>query len=378
MSSYKRIQPLSVASEYIAGQTVDFMLTFEGEAIIPGSLYLEFELLADEAGTALTGTTDVRFDPFAGAHALIREVTTTSRNAGVLENLNSYSRCVKHRRVATNNVEELGTVSSNSIELCLPSDKLTQPLLAGDGFEGKLPVCLYLQNCLNFASGPINYNKLGETRIRLTLAPNAEFFHGTAVTANTAYKLKNLRLNYRTMPSVEDGPVVMQVMTANRDVISTSQQAIETLVPIVCDAVSCSVIEVAKEQSLTQNTLLMQAPPSRPLPGFGGNDTYYGFNRVQYAVNSSETELQAYPLESREEVILNGLRVYQRGTGSHCCTQDRWSYDEQNNNSDCYLFGTPFTQAMDFRSSKFATELHSSIDAAPYAVYQFFRGAITL
>ena len=378
MSAYKRIQPLSVASEYKAGQTVDFLLTFEGEALVPGSLYLEFNLAAKEAGVALDGTTDVRYDPFAGAHGLIREITTTSRNAGVLENLNSYARCVKHRRVATNNVEELGTVSSNSIELCLPSDKLTQPMLAGDVHEQKLPVCLYLQNCLNFASGPINYNKLGETRIRLTLAPNAEFFHGTAVTNDTEYIISNLRLNYRTMPAIEDGPVVMQVMTSNRDVISTSQQTIETLVPIVCDAVSCSVIKVAKEQSLTDNTLLMQAPPSRPLPGYSGNDTYYGFNRVQYAVNSSETELQAYPLESREEVILNGLRVYQRGTGSHCCTQDRWSYDEQNNASDCYLFGTPFTQAMDFRSAKFATELHSSIAADNYAIYQFFRGAITL
>jgi hypothetical protein len=381
-SQYRRTLPGAPQELYGQHDQVEFMLTGSpNQAIVPGSVRLEFDFLAQtDAPANIAAGDQVYYDKVAGLHSLVNSITTSTKMQGVLENFNNYPRFVKQKRLCTKNMLELGTVSDTAAEGCAVYDKGTKLYMGGyTAADATVGFSLKLENCLNNASGPISFEKTGDIRLRLRLAAVEEFFFGVDANLNYDYELSNMRLSYQVTdaPKQQDKPTILQVISSSRDIITTNVQQVDALVPMLTDAVICSCIRTSTEVDVEENYLQCEPVTGTPLSdAFGLEPRQYGFERIQYLVNSTETALHSYPLESRNEILLNALRVFQDGTGSNMLNM-LGSTQVQSNicRSDDYVFGVSFGQLLDFHSQKFSIELHSQTTAAsPVAIYMYFRG----
>ena len=85
---YKSIFPLSQHSTYSGDENVDFVLSFEGQKLVPGSLYLEGKIqILNDAGVAMTNADDIKYDPYTGYHGLFRDITTEFQTQGTVESV---------------------------------------------------------------------------------------------------------------------------------------------------------------------------------------------------------------------------------------------------------------------------------------------------
>lgn len=370
-ASYRSIFPMSQKQTYTPNDNIDFVMSVDKEDLLPGSTVLEGKLNIYNTGTTRpNGANQLYYDHKVGAHGAVRDITTEFRNLGVVENLSNYPRYVKHEVVAKNFTESLGTETDNCVDLRCATMQQAKAYS-----EQELPFSIQLRCAVNRASGPLSSDVTGQIRIRIRLAPNNEFLYGPAWNSDAPnYTITDLRLRYKTVPSGgKPKPVVMNVMHSYRTALESNNQNVSTFVPGLADSVSMSFISQNGESSNAANYLQMAPPPGVPPLGASEDvDTgHYGLERVYYAVNDTDTALVGFTLESREEIVMNGLRAMDADPGKWCCL----IRDMQSSvYPDSYLAGIPFGGLLDFTSNKFAAELQSQCNNQDiYSAYFYFR-----
>jgi len=376
---YKSIFPLSQHSTYNGDENVDFVLSFEGQKLVPGSLYLEGKIqILNDAGTTMTNADDIKYDPYTGYHGLFRDITTEFQTQGTVESVVGYPRMCKMQTVATNYEESMASESQLAVEGVCPNDIIAHGYCLGEvgGFQS---FSVKPKICLNRASGPISAKVSAQVKIRVRLAPNIEFLYGTDCTSNTSYVITDLALRYQTIP--DDGkatPVTMNVTHTFRTQLDSNNQNISTYVPGPVDNFTASFIPQVSEGSYQLNYLQMAAPPGQPPLGADPTATTaqgYGVERLYIAVNDTDSALVSFTLESREEIVVNGLRAYQSPAQKYSALIRHFRAQS----SDCYLIGLPFGGLLDFSQTKFAVEIQSQCtsqnnETGTHIAYFYFRG----
>jgi hypothetical protein len=362
---YCNVFPLSQASEYYGQTNIDFLLNLDNTMLVPGSINIEGEVAVypDLSNTASPyNGEDLLYDAQAGFHALFRDLTVEFQNTGVVENLLNYGRFAKMNTVALCHQESIAVESVTSVEGKVSNEVQVRGMLYGRSTtDPYIPFSVKPLFCLNKASAPVSGNATGQVRIRLRLAPNEEFLYGSGFNlGSTGYVIKSLRLRYMTVP--EDGkktPVQMETYQTFRAAIDSNNQNVSTFVPGLCDAIHMSFIPQTTEGTPTKNYLQLAVPPGVPPLG-ASSDTYtgnhYGFERVYYAINDTDTALVGFTLESREEIISNALRSFKAPPDKYAALIRQFNKEDA---SDGYMLGIPFGGLINFSTSKLSMELQS-------------------
>ena len=382
---YRSIFPLSQQPGYFPNDNLDFVLNLDGEKLLPGTVTLEGSLEVTEVGTnAHVGPTDkVYYDPLVGAHALLRDITTEFQMLGIVENFQNYPRLVKMKRLALTFDESLGTETSNCLELCVQNEKQAMGMLQGQNdVDFTLPFSLKLLNVLNATSAPIASSSIGMVRMRLRLAPVAEFLYGEDFNNDWTYKITDLRLRYQTIP--DDGkkqPVQMEVYHNYRTLLDTTNVNVSTFVPGQAMAVQASFIRQSDENDPNQNYLVCQPPPGKPPLTASDDEEHfdYGIERYYLAINDTDTALVGFTLQSREEILLNALRAFGGNLMKYGALLRRMK-NPAFKRADGYLAGIPFGGLLDFSRNKFAAQIETQCNSSDelFGAYFFFPMVTTV
>ena len=246
---------------------------------------------------------------------------------------------------------DIDTVSGpDASELCMASDKETGVLLDSTGLLNGRSWCIKPDFCLNKTLSPITPDR-GEIKISFNLSSSLQCLFGEDCTSQTTYQLKNVVLNYRTQMSTQTKkePLVMSVVSSVKNNISSNLTNLSVNNPITSSAVAMSFVRVSKESSNTDNYLDMDE---------------VDISRMEFSFNDiTSGSLISYPLESKPEILLNGLLAMNATT--------KWSvqWDKY------YLAGFPYQMMMP--NTKLGVLLNSNItNSTPHSVYMYFLGSI--
>jgi hypothetical protein len=219
--------------------------------------------------------------------------------------------------------------------------------------------------------------------MRLRLAPVAEFLYGEDFASSWTYQISDLRLRYQTIPDDnKKQPVQMEVYHNYRTLLDSNNTNVSTFVPGLAMAVQMSFIRQSDENDPTQNYLTCQPPPGQPPIGasdLGTTHSDYGIERLYFAINDTDTALVGYTLESREEVLLNGLRAFGGNLMKYGALLRRMQ-NPATKRADGYIAGIPFGGLLDFSRNKFACQIETQCDSSAnlYGAYFFFPMVMTM
>jgi hypothetical protein len=227
--------------------------------------------------------------------------------------------------------------------------------------------------CLNKASGPIAGSATGQIRIRFRLSPDNEFLFGSDFTGTTGYKIQKLRLRYMTIPDdMKKQEVQMETYQTFRSSIDSTNSNISTYIPGLCSAVHMSFIAQADEGIDTKNYLQLALPPGKAPYAYSSVYTgkAYGVERLTYAVSDVDSALVNFTLESREELIHNGVRSFAMSGNKYGALIRHFNEVD----GDCYVLGIPFGGLIDFSKNKFSVEVQTQCSAqTAQVVYIYAR-----
>lgn len=378
---YRSIHPVSQQESYTQNQNIDFILNLSNEKLIPGTVTLEglCGIYSDKANlTGTAGHEEISYDPLTGYHGLLHDITTEFEQLGIFENLQHYGRLVKTGRLCTEYLKSLGTETKNSVEGCAPFVNTACGLAEGIGGNrgSKIPFSIKLQNVVNKMSAPVSSKATGPIRIRFRLAADDEFLWGENYVSGTGgYVLSELKIRFQTIP--DDGklqPVTFERYQAYSINLDTNNQNISAFVPGLCDSVHMSFIKVDNEDDPKKNYLGCEVPPGKPPLGATDSNCTpgeYGLERVYYAVADVDTALVGFTMESREELMMNGIRSFNPSLKGHNCLARRLRDQEY---PDGYVLGIPMGAPIQMAQNKFAAELQSQCtNDNQYRAYMHFR-----
>lgn len=368
---------MSQKQSYSPSENVDFVLSLEGEKLVPGSLCLEGHCIPRHNAAAITDAEAIYYDHHAGFHSLFRDITTEFQNLGIAEKLDNYPRLVHMSALASIYEDSLGSESQNACEGRLPAMRASNGMLQGNTNGKEVPFSLKLQIAANKSSGPLSAESTGSIRIRLRLASAGEFFYGATVDGTTTYTLDgDLKLRYQTIP--DDGskqPVKLEVYHAYKTNIDSNNANVSTFVPGLCDAFHISFKKQQDESDVTKNYLGCEPLPGEPPYGADPSETSasYGIERLYYAVNDVDNALFGFTMTSKNEILYNGLRSFRAPPARF---GNLLSYTQRTDYPDGYLGGAPLGGMVDFSKNKFACEIQSKCNNNAdgiYSMYVYFR-----
>ncbi len=365
---YHEIQAENSRDTFGEYDNVDFLCTFEGRALLCNSVRLIGDLRVTKGGSNLDASANVYLDKTIGAHALVDQIQTSFQSAGVVESFTAYPRYVG-MKYDTTHTENDACVSEYVSELRQPFDRATKSILEGavtdaSGSTLNLPVSFSIKPdfVLNAATGrgsdpantSLSYTKSGAIRVVFTLNRVANVLWGQSVDATCSYGLTNLRLQFTSVPD-NSNTTFHRVKYHIKQSILSSQSNIQTKVPAVCSAVSCSFVKQSDENALTKNANERQRMPQ--------------LDQLQFLFNNATNELVQYVIEDRTEVLMRYVNSFMDVDHS------RMSLKNIANNNVAGV-GLDFQEDVNLASQTFSIILNSadnSISTDPRTIHLYFH-----
>ena len=382
--NYKLIPPTNPQDSWTGNGTALF------ETVLPNEVYHGNSALFGNLRGYSTGNTlvdaddDIYFDHLTGAHGLVADIETIIEGLGIVEHIQVYPRWARNHGVLLLAEEGLGTDTNSAQQLICPSPNVAKGLLEGITVtaEDGIPFVIPLQYCLNTLNNPIAGNDLGKIKVRINFARNDDFLAGSSVTANSNYQVTNLKMGFssHTDPSYKTpAGTRMTVIESYAPVIDTDNFAVETFAN-PCRGVLMNFVKTTDLNDATKNHYVWNVPPGAAPLGANprGLDTkHYGLEKITYSINDTETALIDYTLESREEIMANGLACLGGKPAQHYNALIRHMQDPVN--PDCYVAGINFGGLVDFTRNKFSARLESKISSTDqYNAHLYFLTEIPL
>jgi hypothetical protein len=362
------IQAENSRSTFGEYDNVDFLLTFEGRALLCNSIRLVGDLRVTKGGANLDASNNVYLDKTIGAHALVDQIQTSFQRAGVVESFTNYPRYVGMKYDATH-TEEDACVSEYVCELRQPFDRMMKSVLegsvtdaSGSTYNQPVPFSIKPDFVLNSATGKgsdpantsLSYNKSGAIRVVFTLNRVGNVLWGQSVDATCTYSLTNLRLQFLSVPD-NSNTTFHRVKYHIKQSVLSSQSNIQTKVPAVCNAVSCSFVKQSDETALTSNAQERQRLPQ--------------LDQLQFLFNNATNELVQYVIDDRTEVDMRYIRSFKDVDHS------RFNLKNIANNNVAGV-GLDFQQPVNLANQTFSIILNSAdntISANPRTIHLYFH-----
>ena len=363
---YHTIFPQSFKSAYVQNDVVDFVMTFENQALLQQSLRITGDLVINSVGTtAMTSNSvdnaaDVKFDSVVGIHGAFQAITCMTDN-GILENLNEYPKYVKAKAMSSLANTQFGTDAVRVSELRCgdTSGKMSKALATGNPNSKKVSFAFSPDIALNKSTESVPFAKSGVCKVTLRLATNSQFLYGAGNDINHNYQINNLQLHYRTVPPKAVSNLQFESITSISNTIESNNTSLATRVPATVQSVSCVFIREKNLNQSVPNHLALEIPPA--------------VSRVEFSFNDSTTQYITYELTDREEILYN----YQRSWGQS--KKNNMTLELLDHGGRAYGIGMPFGTFVDMSNSKFGLNLVSEIsNQDKYAIIIFFRGVVGL
>ncbi len=357
--SVKQIYPQSQKEFYSQNDSVDFLLSYEGQKLKSNTIRVSGQLRAftNKVGTPpvytpVAALDDIKYDGSIGFHGFC-DSFNTQINGSFIENIQAYPRMVK-TQVQANQVSYNQCAESNkSIELKTGNDAMSQNILRG--LTGDLPVPFSFTPliCLNSSVGNMQYN--GGVMLNIRFAPNIDVFFGTD-SAPAQYEIYDLKLTYETVP--DDGKkeqVILFTKTMVRNNIVSSMHQISAKVPVRAMSVSGTFVLSSKLSTTAHNNTIC--------------DTL-GVTRLEFEINDTDNYV-SFPVESREEILYNYI-LANNGVGNNDLSLKKLV------NGTGYGIGLGFNGSIfDFTTKKFGLSISSNAsNAIPYTLFLYFTGVV--
>lgn len=381
----RRSVPLNIPANGVHSEndTVDFILTHEGESLELGSIRLEGELQIRNNNDKLTKNAnedkDIVIDRWIGAHAIVENIQTEI-SSGLIENVSHYGRYVKMRAVGEKSMPDLGD-GSNSCELRAQSRLLMSRALAGVVPQNQPPKAVTDDDvivrdpdfsfkpdiALNSRKGELPYRRTGDVRISVILNTNAGVTYGLDSSNLTTYGVKDLRLTYRTKP--DDGSAPPSVELHSKIGINQSLQSnlanVQAQVPAVCRSVSCSFQKQIQINSSAFNNYTTEQLPQ--------------LESLQFLYNDSTNKGVSYLIRDNVDAVDRYIDSFE-DTGSNNMSRNNQS------NNEGYGIGLNFDDDIDLTRQKLNIQIKtgdgtigSGIQATdPLVMYMYFHSVISV
>lgn len=377
--------PENVKDSYTEYSSIDFVMTFEGMALVPNSVRIKADLdvftdaqqqtranqdIVDRTNAAFNRTpvSTIRIDSMVGAHCFVDSITTDFQSAGTVENFQQYGRYC--RMVADTTMTQDDQNNSEALcELRAPNDECASQFLAGclSNLGGDTAAGVVDSNdfsikprfCLNNMSSPLNYSKSGAVRVNIKLSRNANALYldqtnaAGALESGANYVLRNVRLCYQTMNPVKEGKVTMRTKLGIKQSVLSAFSNVSTKVPAVCNSVSCSFVQQNHENDINYNQY-----KTEPLPNL---------TRLQFLFNDSQNAFVTYEIKSRVETLQKYIESFANAGVNNVSLRNLM-------HNESYGIGLAFGEFIDLSSQKFNVQLESNVDSNfPYTLYMYFH-----
>jgi len=366
---YSRVEPTNVKSTYGEYDTLDFEIVNPGRFLLANGIRVEADVRVKQNNANIVAE-DILLDPLIGAHSFISNITCETQNQGLLETISDYPRMIRMESSATLTKEDCFS-GQKCCEMRTGGEQLSKALLRGvkNISSGATVPVVNADNdfsirphfCLNNVSGDTNIdlNKTGTIRISVELNRVFAALYGRDVGATTSYTLSDVRLCYTSRDtSAASGTTTMRTKVCLKSSINSSFANISTKVPAVCDAVSVSFQQQAREnQSLHNNVRLEQLPSVTDL---------------QFLFQDSTNKYITYQIRDRAELLnryLESLRTMGHNNASLATLKG----------NDSYGIGLSFNGFIDLSMSKFNIQVQSGTsNANAYVAYLYFHSVTSL
>lgn len=393
-SIYKAVKPVNVKTLYTAGDNIEIPLSYVGQSLISvrvvGKLY-PLDSANANPNTPFQGKR-IYYDNYSGADGLLAQVQVKYQALGSLDFIPRYARHTKRKIIATRALDSLGTETDLAARLIVATQAQTQGMLEGTYYDpvdradgGWIPFVWELDHTsLNTHDGPMPFAMTGAPTIMLTLANFRDFIFGPDyVEGTTTWALRDLVCEYTVVPTTPQHMVPITYTTLHVDETSLITNVYNVNLPVkgLVSGVTLDFISQSNFDTRGLTNGLQFAPPPGIAP-YGGDPAdytsyHYGIERLRYAINDNESSLVTFQLVSREELVYNGLRVYDGNPLNFASLIRRFSDPES---PDCYFIGVPFGSLIDLAQRQFGAEIYSQIvNTDPWFGYVTFNvvGQIT-
>ena len=382
---YHSTDPSNSKSNYIAGDTIDFILANDASRdILLNSNYgirIEGKLRVNETngtGTGGTRQTDseiVQMDHLTGIHGVIESIATEFQNSGQVELINEYSRMHKSEQCATkslddmNNAKQQVELKSNceeaSRQYCkgFYTDTLTETAI-NDGTDARIrdmDFSFKPSFALNHSSGNVPCAKSGFIKISINTARDVNFLHGISQTANNTYTLSDVRCCYYTVDANPNPPQISMRRILNiKTSLNSTHANLTARVPAVVSGMFANF-----QPSANENTIVFNNNALHNLPNL---------NYVQFQFADSSSSYINYKIEDKGDQLHKFLESIQSASGHSQVSADKWK------SNDAWALGLNFNSAVDLSASKFNLEIDTAFDFStnPYVAYLYFISQVQL
>jgi len=354
--SYHTIFPTAQKATYSPTNNIDFKLTFENKKLKANSIRVSGKVQV-ELTTGVPIADQVAWDSLNGSHNLFSEWTTSFESSGIQENITDYPRYHK-MKMESQNCQEDFQKSSFASALQTPSNAGVENVFTGmAAADYAIPFSLKPNICVNNMSGDLSFNKKSRSvYLQTRIGSLAEILFGQEVTTNTVINITELQINYETVPEDnKDEPLSMVVLHSVKQVINTSSANINSKVPAVVVGMSASFQLVTHEKSMEYNNYATEDP---------------NVSRLQLFWNDMNNNYISFPLESREEILLN----YLESMNSRGHNDMLWSKASIDLGFGC---GVKFPEPVDLRNQTMGVQIESGItNATPHYIYMYFQSIV--
>lgn len=343
--SYNATYPLSQRAngQYLPGDTIDFLLDFAGMQIVKNSIRISGNLIVTQAEAPVTIENNIMFNSKVGCHGLFQQYIVSSQDR-VIQNFQAAPRWIAMMESAKNSAITTGGTLSRAAALQCAKDLDTRVMIASGPKSFSIKPYIGINN----SDVDLAYSKFGQIKITCLVSSITQFLFGANVNENTSFYLTDLQLHYRTVPESVTAPVNMEVVTSIKQTVSSPQNQLSIICPNESSALAISFVELATENSLTENYTRMVFLPEVKRVESSYNDVTIG------------TSLQ-FALENDPEVNLNYLQAM-GWEGITAATID----------GGFYGIGFDFGDRI-LPNTKIGVYIESAIQQ-PYAAYMYFRG----
>lgn len=371
--SYRSAIPENNKASYSDFDTIDFVMTYENQSLVMGSVRLEAEVEVLQNGLPLNNNAnvakDIKYDRHVGGHSFVESIQTEVLSE-VIENITEYPRMVKQYSVARDNQGDMFN-SSRVCEMKMPQDPMTTIMLQGEeppaqnanplrenpDFSVKLD---FILNSRDETLMP--YAKTGAIRVSVNLARLNSCLYGNDVDGNTTYSLKNVRLVYKAtddMPEDMNAPIVVRKRQCIKQSIETPLANIQAQVPSAnVEAFSASFQLQSKENTPKNNNLALEKIPE--------------LSELQFLFNDSTNQAITYLMRSNSEVLYHYIEAL-GFTGRNQVAV------ENMNSNEGYGVGYRFNQPISLMNQKLSVQINSKIsNARKMVIYMFFHSVMEI
>jgi len=364
--THSQVEPNSKQSVYTQFDSPVFNISAgAGRSVVRNSIRVVADLRVNsDNANPKTRTTGTRlFDKNVGGSAFFKSVSVRTQQQGNLETIDNFARYVKTDSCASKNEYDMLNASNACELMCVNQLQATKyangvaPTLGtGTPIIKDIDFSVKLQCCLNKSSRDIPFSKTGTMELQINLARNQDALYGGGQDANSNYELRNLRVQFKTIPEQKDpAPVVMDLVYNVKSNMLSGSSSISTNINAPIYAMVANFIQVQHNSVNVFNSLALEDVNQ--------------LAEVQMLFNESvSNSLVAYNMTDQTEMLERFIDAMSESSHNQV-SKDKWK------SNDAWALGLNFEDEVDLTDNRFTMNIRTNatnINTYPYDVYMYF------